>query len=291
MYIGFELNQYSHLSRPDREKLEAFREQRKGRYNKLSNYLIGVFENKEVIDAQKIAEHIFPDQDADVFLSHSHADEDKAIELAVSLQARGLRVFVDSCVWGYFHDLLHDLSEIYADPTRERDRTIYNYRNAIDLAAGVHMMLTGALHKMIHRSELFVFLNTTKSVPLEDYQEFDRTFSPWIYSELQFSSHVGNETPKRRLTPAFESYDSTRSLIKSTASVKTDALLAFKAFNRHLPKVSGEDMQEWYGTWQKRSETLTRAEVALDTLYESLSLEDRFTDLKRRAGRSEVGTH
>ncbi len=53
MYIGFELNQYSHLSRPDREKLEAFREQRKGRYNKLSNYLIGVFENKEVIDAQK----------------------------------------------------------------------------------------------------------------------------------------------------------------------------------------------------------------------------------------------
>jgi hypothetical protein len=285
MYVGFELNRYSHLSIPDEDELEAFREQAKGRYDELSTYLVGVFEKKEVIDAQKIADHIFPFQDADVFLSHSHADEDKAIELAVSLQARGLRVFVDSCVWGYFHDLLHDLSEIYADPKREENRTIYNYRDAIDLAAGVHMMLTGALHKVIHQSELFIFLNTTKSIPLEDYQEFDRTFSPWIYSELQFSAYVSNETPKRRLTPAFESYDGSQSLIKSTASVRSDALLAFKAFNRHLPKVTGEEMQEWYDTWQERSKNLTPAEVALNNIYDRLSLEDRFKNLKARADR------
>lgn len=285
MYVGFELNRYSHLSVPDDDELEAFREQAKGRYDELSNYLIGVFEKKEVIDAQKIADHIFPSQDADVFLSHSHADEDKAIELAVSLQARGLRVFVDSCVWGYFHDLLHDLSEIYADPKREEYRTVYNYRDAIDLAAGVHMMLTGALHKVIHQSELFIFLNTSKSIPLEDYQEFDRTFSPWIYSELQFSAYVGNETPKRRLTPAFESYDGSQGLIKSTASVRSDALLAFKAFNRHLPKVTGDEMQEWYDSRQEWSKDLTSAEVALNNIYDSLSLEDRFKDLKARAER------
>ncbi|WP_447650427.1 hypothetical protein [Pseudomonas abietaniphila] len=285
MYVGFELNRYSHLSLPGEDELEAFRQQAKGRYDELSDYLIGVFEKKEVIDAQKIADHIFPFQDTDVFLSHSHADEDKAIELAVSLQARGLRVFVDSCVWGYFHDLLHDLSEIYADPKREGNRTIYNYRDAIDLAAGVHMMLTGALHKVIHQSELFIFLNTSTSIPLEDYQEFDRTFSPWIYSELQFSAHVGNETPKRRLKPAFESFDGSEGLIKSTAAVRSDALLAFKAFNRHLPKVTGEEMQEWYDTWQELSKDFTPAEVALNNIYDSLSLEDRFKVLKARAER------
>lgn len=283
MYVGFELNRYDSLTSPGQYELDEFREQAKGRYAELSNYLIGVFENKDVIDAQKIADHIFPDQDADVFLSHSHADEDKAIELAVSLRAKGLKVFVDSCVWGYFHDLLDDLNEIYAQPVRKDGRIIYNYRKATSLTAGVHMMLTGALHKMIEKSELFIFLNTDNSVPLEDYQQFDRTFSPWIYSELQFSSHVETATPERRWVITNEAYDSARSLTKSTASTRSDVLLAFKAFNRHLPKITGAQMQQWYGERYRATEELSAAEVALDALYDAFSIPKRFGKLKSAA--------
>lgn len=286
MYVGFELNNYDYLTDPPQHKLDEFQSQAKGRYNHLSSYLIGVIENKEVIDAQKIADHIFPTHAADVFLSHSHADKDKAIELAVSLQAKGLKVFVDSCVWGYFHDLLDDLNNIYAQPVRTDYRTTYNYRKVTDLTAAVHMMLTGALHTMIKRSEMFIFLNTGNSVPLEAYQSFDRTFSPWIYSELQFSFHVENDTPKRRLRAATESYDDAKGLIKSTASVRSDALLAFKAFNRHLPKVTGTQMQDWYSMNHRASEELTRGEVALDALYDTLVIVERFGDLKYRANKS-----
>jgi len=286
MYVGFELNEYDELADQPQHKIAEFKNQAKGRYDDLSSYLIGVIENKKVIDAQKIADHIFPIHEADVFLSHSHEDEDRAIELAVSLQDKGLTVFVDSCVWGYFHNLLDDLNEVYAQPVRTDDQTIYNYRKATDLTAGVHMMLTGALHTMIKRSEVFIFLNTDSSVPLEAYQSFDRTFSPWIYSELQFSFHVENEIPKRRLQVANESYDDNKHLMKSIASVRSDALLAFKAFNRHLPKVTGTQMQDWYSRCHRASGELTRGEVAMDALYDTLDIVQRFGRLKYRPNKS-----
>ncbi|MFJ2452627.1 hypothetical protein ACIOWK_13070 [Pseudomonas protegens] len=282
MYVGFELNRYERLTEPYQFEIEEFRQQAKGRYDGLSEYLIGVFEKKDVIDAQKIAEHIFPDQEVDVFLSHSHGDEGKAIELAVSLQAKGLKVFVDSCVWRHFHELLDDLNQNYAEPVVDGKRKIYSYRKATDMAAGVHMMLNGALHKMIDRSELFIFLDTEQSIPLEDYENYDRTFSPWIYSELEFSSRVRCTIPKRRLTPSNESVSGFEHLIKSSAPAKEDALLAYKAFNRHLPKVTGNEFQNWYDQHSIPSENLTPAEIALDALYDTLALEGRFEDLKAR---------
>lgn len=282
MYVGFELNSYERLTEPYQFEIEDFRRQAKGRYDGLSEYLIGVFKNKDVIDAQAIAEHIFPDQEADVFLSHSHGDEDKAIELAVSLQAKGLKVFVDSCVWGHFHELLDDLNQHYAEPVVDGKRTVYSYRKATDMAAGGHMMLNGALHKMIARSELFIFLDTEQSIPLEDYESYDRTFSPWIYSELEFSSRVRYTTPERRFTLSTESVNGSEHLIKSSASAKKDVLLAYKAFNRHLPKVTGAELQNWYDQRDVPIEKLTHAETALNALYDALALEERFKDLKYR---------
>ena len=287
MYVGFELNKYSGVSTVLKPKADEFRQQAKGRFNELSSYLIGVFENKEVIDAEKIASHIFPTQKADIFLSHSHADEHKAIELAVSLQNKGLNVFVDSCVWGYFHELLDELNTVYAEPKYKEGRVIYDYRKATGLTAGVHMMLSGALHQMIQRSELFIFLNTEKSVPLEDYQSFDRTFSPWIYSELQFSSFVKRNTPDRHLRVTNESYDGTERFIKSTAATRSDVVLAFKAFNRHLPKVTGDEMRRWYDQPIFASRGRSKAEVALDSLYEAQDLPGRYSDLERQLKESD----
>lgn len=46
-----------------------------------------------------------------IFLSYAHADEDKVISLAVSLENMGFKVFVDSCVWDNAFDLLKEIDE------------------------------------------------------------------------------------------------------------------------------------------------------------------------------------
>lgn len=59
-------------------------------------------------------------------------------------------------------------------------------------------------------------------------------------------------------------------------------MLAYKAFDRHLPKVTGAELQNWYDQRKVPIEELTHAETALNALYGTLALEERFKDLKYR---------
>ena len=59
------------------------------------------------IDGTAMQDNWFPQINADIFISHSHADEEKAIALAGWLKHTfDLNVFIDSCVWGYANNLL-----------------------------------------------------------------------------------------------------------------------------------------------------------------------------------------
>lgn len=272
MYIGFELNDYQPLRKIHPFETYLFKDQAKGTFDKLSDYMVGKFKGNDVIDAVQLADHLFPAKKAHVFLSHSHRDADHAIELAVALKDKGLDVFVDSCVWGYFHDLLDALNEVYANPKRPPEGGIvYDYRKATDLTAGVHMMLAGALQAMIDRSELFVFLNTSNSIPLTNFAGVDRTFSPWIYSELQFSATARSQRPMRKRV-VMESASVEEHLIKSFT--RSDVLLSFKAFNKHLPKVKGDELQRWFNGLDEQGHQ------ALDNLYESSGIHSSFFKLR-----------
>lgn len=44
-------------------------------------------------------------------------------------------------------------------------------------------------------------------------------------------------------------------------------------------------MQDWYSISHRASEELTRGEVALDALYDTLVIVERFGDLKYRANK------
>ncbi len=269
MYLGFEINEYLPLGTVLDSDVTRFKNQAKGQYQDLSTYLVGQVKGKDVIDAEKIAQHLFPSQDAHIFLSHSHADEADAIRLAVLLQKKGLSVFVDSCVWGYFQNLVDDLNQQYSNPERVNGITHYDYKKATQVSVNVHMMLVGALQAMIDRTETFIFLNTSNSAPLKNYDSFDRTFSPWIYSELQFSQFAEQRIPKRVSNESGIALDSIQERrIKTIA--RADMAMAYKAFNKHLPKVSGDSLRQWY------TELSSRGLAALDNLYETTNLANEF---------------
>lgn len=268
MYVGLELTGYESYSSVPASEIQKFKDQVQGQFGEVSDYLIDVFEGKRLIDANLLSKHIFPQQErTHVFLSHSHADEERAIELAVRLRNRGVNVFVDSCIWGASQHLLEKLMAYYAD--QKADGKPLSELEVSDLSAGVHLMLVGALQEMIDRTELFVFLNTEKSVPLKAYDGSDRTFSPWIYSELQFSSMVRRRVPARR-----------RGRSRSVLSLEHQQArrllpdFAHKALNSHLPKIDGSELSGWIEL------LLEKGEPALDSLYRSFEIPGQFRLLR-----------
>jgi len=281
MYVGFELNEYQPLREIDPSEIRDFEAQEKGAFDRLSDYMVGQFEGKDVIDAEKLAEHLFPAKKAHVFLSHSHRDTERAMELAIALRDKGLEVFVDSYVWGYFDNLLTELNNVYANPVKNIEgRVIYNYKKATDLTAGVHMMLMGALQAMIDRSELFVFLNTNCSTPLKNFAGVERTLSPWIFSELQFSATARSRIPPRYcvgMESLLEEEEHHEKVITSKS-----ALLSFKVFNEHLPKVDGGELRTWF------KGTGLEGDKALDGLYERSNIAQEFTKLRKHLEQREL---
>lgn len=129
---------------------------------------------KGSLDASAIEADWFPKIDAPVFISHSHKDEDFAIQLAGWLRKKcQIESFVDSMVWDYVGDLLDEIEQEY-DQLR---------RNQHQNAANVYMILQGALAKMIAKSKCLIFINTPKSISTTAIDN-DKTESPWIYNEL-----------------------------------------------------------------------------------------------------------
>jgi hypothetical protein len=75
-----------------------------------------MLDGDNLLDASKIQQRVFPERDIDVFISHSHTDEDQAIKVALSLEDMGLKPFVDSCVWGHADELLQKIDDFCAKP-------------------------------------------------------------------------------------------------------------------------------------------------------------------------------
>ena len=104
------------------------------------------------INGTRLQEEWFPsefyDSQFQVFISHSHSDEETVKQLAGYLKEHyGIRSFIDSLYWGYVNDLQKSLDDYYA--LYERDgREYYNYYTRNFLTANVHIMLSIALMKM-----------------------------------------------------------------------------------------------------------------------------------------------
>ncbi|WQR80285.1 toll/interleukin-1 receptor domain-containing protein [Helicobacter pylori] len=119
-------------------------------------------------------------KNAQVFLSHSHVDINKALEVKDYLENQTKRkVFVDSLFWDYKDDVLNKLAE-YDDISRIED--------------AFTLILRESLQDMIEKCPYFVFLQSKNSVSLNQGLS-QITYSAWIYEELKIAHSISESRP------------------------------------------------------------------------------------------------
>ncbi|MCQ2875580.1 toll/interleukin-1 receptor domain-containing protein [Helicobacter pylori] len=143
-----------------------------------------------VLNRNKIKEAFFSPfkpqlKNAQVFLSHSHADRNKALEVKNYLENQTKRkVFIDSLFWDYKDDVLNELAE-YDDISRIKD--------------AFTLIIRESLQDMIEKCPYFVFLQSSNSVPnqgLSHNQDLLKiTYSAWIYEELRIAHSISESRP------------------------------------------------------------------------------------------------
>ncbi|WP_064800118.1 toll/interleukin-1 receptor domain-containing protein [Helicobacter pylori] len=120
-----------------------------------------------------------------VFLSHSHADKNKALGVKDYLESKTKRkVFIDSLFWDYKDDVLNKLAK-HDDISKIED--------------AFTLILRESLQDMIEKCPYFVFLQSSNSVSFNQ-NLLKITYSAWIYEELKIAHSIS----KGYLTLSFE---------------------------------------------------------------------------------------
>lgn len=205
------------------------------------------------LDGTKIQSDWFPQIKANIFISHSHKDEDLAIGIAGWLYNEfGLVSFIDSCVWGYSNQLLRKIDDIYC--LNDNSESSYNYEKRNYSTSHVHMMLSMALTMMIDKTECIFFLNTSNSTCSTKDTIKNQTNSPWIYSEIVTTKVIQKKNlPEDRM----KKLEIIKKALNEYAQLNVHYDLDFK----HLYALNDTDLIEW-----QRLNT-TKGTESLDNLY------------------------
>ncbi|KAA6502999.1 TIR domain protein [Helicobacter pylori] len=127
-------------------------------------------------------------KNAQVFLSHSHADRNKALEVKDYLENQTERkVFIDSLFWDYKDDVLNKLAK-HDDISKIKD--------------AFTLILRESLQDMIEKCPYFVFLQSKNSVSNQGLSRI--TYSAWIYEELKIAHSISAINESRPI-PMMES--------------------------------------------------------------------------------------
>ncbi|MGL2659781.1 TIR domain protein [Helicobacter pylori] len=141
-----------------------------------------------ILNHNKIKEAFFSPfkpqlKNAQVFLSHSHADKNKALKVKGYLEEDldAECVFIDSLFWDYKDDVLNKLPK-------------YDYNNYISrIEDAFTLILRESLEDMIKKCPYFVFLQSKNSVSLNQ-DLLGITYSAWIYEELKIAHSISSES-------------------------------------------------------------------------------------------------
>ncbi|GAA6992013.1 hypothetical protein ID0093_13930 [Helicobacter pylori] len=143
-----------------------------------------------VLNHNKIKEAFFSPfkpqlKNAQVFLSHSHADKNEALKVKGYLEEDldAECVFIDSLFWDYKDDVLNKLAE-YAE---------YDDNDISVIEDAFTLILRESLECMIKKCPYFVFLQSKNSVSLNQ-DLLGITYSAWIYEELRIAHSISSES-------------------------------------------------------------------------------------------------
>ncbi|QEE96756.1 toll/interleukin-1 receptor domain-containing protein [Helicobacter pylori] len=148
-------------------------------------------------------------KNAQVFLSHSHADINKALEVKNYLENQIKRkVFIDSLFWDYKDDVLNELA---------KHNDISKIKDAFTL------ILRESLEDMIEKCPYFVFLQSKNSVSNQWLSRI--TYSAWIYEELKIANTfiTGTTLKESHIKAMCVSYDVTN-LLRRFKPISLDSL-------------------------------------------------------------------
>ncbi|WP_033746152.1 TIR domain-containing protein [Helicobacter pylori] len=147
---------------------------------------------------------------AQVFLSHSHADRNKALEVKNYLEENldAECVFIDSLFWDYKDDVLNELAE---------------YDDISEIEDAFTLILRESLQDMIEKCPYFVFLQSKNSVSNQGLSQI--TYSAWIYEELKIANTLiaGTTLKESRIKAMRVSYDATN-LLRRFKLISLDSL-------------------------------------------------------------------
>lgn len=190
-----------------------------------------------VLKAEDIIKEWFPEIEADIFLSHSHQDEELVISLAGWLKEKfGLVSFIDSTVWGYADKLLKEIDMEYCALQSGR----FDYKKRNYSTAHVHMMLSSALACMMDKCECLFFVNTPQSFfPKKEMQE-GKTLSPWIFFEISTSKII------RRIDRRKSADLASRKL--SLETIDESLVVEYQLDLNHLSEIDITTLQHWLST-------------------------------------------
>ncbi|GHQ68889.1 hypothetical protein VN0401_14650 [Helicobacter pylori] len=142
---------------------------------------------------------------AQVFLSHSHADKNKALKVKDYLEEDldAECVFIDSLFWDYKDDVLNELEK---------------YDNTSKIKDAFTLILRESLQDMIEKCPYFVFLQSNNSVSNQGLSCI--TYSAWIYEELKIAHSIRESRP----TPMMESWQVSHNISPFLESLETITL-------------------------------------------------------------------
>lgn len=141
-----------------------------------------------------------------MFLSHSHADKNKALKVKGYLEEDldAECVFIDSLFWDYKDDVLNKLAE---------------YDDISGIEDAFTLILRESLEDMIKKCPYFVFLKSNNGVSDQGLSQI--TYSAWIYEELRIAHSISSES---RLTIMMESFQVSHDISPFLESFETITL-------------------------------------------------------------------
>ncbi len=175
-----------------------------------------------ILNHNKIKEAFFSPfepqlKDAQVFLSHSHADKNKALKVKNYLEEDldTECVFIDSLFWDYKDDVLNKLAK---------------YDNTSKIKDTFTLILRESLQDMIEKCPYFVFLQSNNSVFNQGLSR--TTYSAWIYEELRIAhSLIADSALQESRIKAMRVSHNITNLLRRFKSISLDGLCKKISFN------------------------------------------------------------